>query len=57
MLRVSGRRIGVDRGITTTIITVITEQTMGITNRDGSARIMWAGVELFSLGSEVTMMQ
>jgi hypothetical protein len=57
ILQMLEMRIGVDRGITTTIITVITEQTMGITNRDGSARIMWAGVELFSLGSEVTMMQ
>jgi hypothetical protein len=57
ILQMLEMRIGEDSGITTIIITVIIEQTMGTTNSDGLARIMWAEEELFSLVSEVTMMQ
>jgi hypothetical protein len=55
-LQVIEKRIGEDRGITTTIFTVIIEQAMGTIRCAGLVRIMWEGVELFSLGSEEIMM-
>jgi hypothetical protein len=55
-LQVIEKRIGEDRGITTTIFTVIIEQVMGTIRCAGLVRIMWEGVELFSLGSEEIMM-